>query len=215
MDNSIDPSAVKAASEAEILRLGGEVCDWLPTVEIQSLRSVSEVADRALAMHGMVQLAFNAPKPAIRAWLTENDLSPALSGRERLILASDGDLEEQERTNLYWYIEALWAFAWAGSLIPKLNPVEPVGSNLAALLPNIRVNERGTKFRSAFRLRSPEAFLPMLDLYYRSHWYARNGQLNGYDTELFGLEVIMERPKALEWVSDSAIEDWDDTPADT
>lgn len=166
-------------------------------------------------MHGMVQLAFNAPKQVIRAWLDENELSLALSRRERAMLARDEGLEEQERADLYWYIEALWAFAWAGSLIPQLSPVEPVGNNLAALLPDIRANETGNNFRSTFRLRPAEALLPMLDLYYRSHWYARNGQLNGYATEPFSLDVIMERRKALEWLSDDTIEDWDDTPADT
>ena len=70
-------------------------------------------------------------------------------------------------------------------------------------------------FRSAFRLRPDESLLPMLDLYYRSHWYARDGRLNGYATEPFNLDVIMERRKALEWASDSTIEDWDDTPEDT
>jgi hypothetical protein len=215
MNNSVDPQAVKAASEAEVLRLGGKVCDWLPTVEIESLRSMSEVADRTLAMHGMVQLAFNAPKEVIRAWLAQNGLLPALSHRERDILGNEGELAEQERTHLYWYIEALWALGWAGSLIPNLSPIESVGSNLAALLPDIRVNESGSSFRTVFRLRPVESLFPMLDLYYRSHWYARNGQLNGYATEPFSLDVIMERRKALEWVSDSTIEDWDDTPADT
>lgn len=215
MNTPVDPQAVKATSEAEVLRLGGKVCDWLPTVEIQSLRSVSEVADRTLAMHGMVQLAFNAPKEVVRTWLAQNGVLSALSHRERDILASDGDLEEQERTDLYWYIEALWALAWVGAFIPNLRPTEPVGNNLAALLPDIRVNESETNFRSAFRLRPVDSLFSMLDLYYRSHWYARDGQLNGYATEPFSLDVIMERRKALEWVSDSTIEDWDDTPADT
>jgi hypothetical protein len=215
MNTSVDPQAVKATSEAEVLRLGGKVCDWLPTVEIESLRSMSEVADRTLAMHGMVQLAFNAPKEVIRTWLAQNGLLSALSYREREILGSEGNFEEQERRNLYWYIEALWALAWVGSLTPNLSPIEPVGSNLATLLPDIRVNESGAAFRTAFRLRPMESLLRMLDLYYRSHWYARNGQLNGFATDPFSLDVIMERRKALEWVSDSTIEDWDDTPADT
>ena len=91
----------------------------------------------------MVQVAFNAPKEVIRTWLGQNGLSSALSCRERGILADDGDLKEQERTGLYWYIEALWALAWVGSFIPRLSPTAPVGSNLAALLPDIRVNESG------------------------------------------------------------------------
>lgn len=55
----------------------------------------------------------------------------------------------------------------------------------------------------------------MLDLYFRAHWYARDGQLNGYPTAPFDLDIIMERRKTLEWLVDRSIEDWDDTPQDT
>jgi len=50
----------------------------------------------------------------------------------------------------------------------------------------------------------------MLDLYYRAHWYAREGSLKGFSTGVFNLDIIVERRKALEWISDSKIEDWDD-----
>jgi hypothetical protein len=55
----------------------------------------------------------------------------------------------------------------------------------------------------------------MLDLYYRAHWYARDGLLNGYATEPFNLDVIMERRRALEWISDRNLADWEDAPEDT
>jgi hypothetical protein len=55
----------------------------------------------------------------------------------------------------------------------------------------------------------------MLDLYYRAHWYVVDGHLHRYDTGDFDLDIIMERRKALEWIGDPTVEDWDYTDAST
>jgi hypothetical protein len=39
--------------------------------------------------------------------------------------------------------------------------------------------------------------------------------LNGYSTGVFDLDIIMERRKALEWIADRTIEDWDEAPEST
>jgi hypothetical protein len=167
-------------------------------------------------MHAVLQLAFGAPKAVIGRWLRENGLLSALSNREQGILASpDAELDSQTKTDLYWYIEAVWALVWVGSLIPELEVTKCVGGNLASLLPDLRTGASASGFRSRFALRSlPEVFRA-LDLYYRAHWYARDGQLHGYPTTPFDLHIIIERRKALEWVCDASINDWDETPDDT
>jgi hypothetical protein len=62
---------------------------------------------------------------------------------------------------------------------------------------------------------TPEDVKARSEAVIRAHWYARDGQLNGYATGIFSLDVIMERRKALEWISDRTIEDWDDSPEST
>ena len=163
----------------------------------------------------MLQLAFGAPKSVIHGWLSENELLPALSRRERELLGNPLQLDEQSKANLSWSIEALWAFAWIGSLIPELPIEQPVGNNLASLLPDLRRNEPATDFRARFALRPYETIYRALDLYYRAHWYARDGRLRNHATGVFNLDIIMERRKALEWAADGKIEDWDDTPEST
>jgi hypothetical protein len=212
----IDPQIIKAESEARIQALGGKVCDWLPWIDRTVLRTASEVCNRTLAMHAMLQLAFNAPKDAIRGWLEDNELLGSLSIRETQILSSiEEDLDAQTETNLYWYIEAIWALVWVGSFIPRIDITRPVGNDLASYLPNLQANEGAADFRTSFRRRPFAEIFKELDFYYRAHWYARDGQLNGYATQPFEIDIIMERRKALEWVCDVSTQDWDETQDST
>ena len=212
----MDRAEVKARSEHLIRSLGGKTLDWLPWLDRSQPRASAEVAERTLAMHALLGIYFQAPIPVIATWIQDNGLEGAPSRRERALLGiREGELTQQDRIDLYWYIEALWAFAWAGKLIPDLPIDKPVGDNLASLLPNIENGERGDAFRTAYALRSFADIFQMLDIYFRAHWYARDGQLSGYATGAFNLDIIMERRRALEWISDRTIGDWDETPEST
>ena len=167
-------------------------------------------------MNATVQLYFGAPVAVVRSWIERHGLMEHLSRRERSILGKpDAELTEQELVDLFWYIEALWAFAWVGSLIRDIPLDAPVGDELASLLPDLKADETPRRFREAFRLRDPADLYRKLDLYYLAHWYARDGQLRNYKTDPFNIDSIMERRKALEWVLDETIPDWDETPAST
>jgi Domain of unknown function (DUF4272) len=216
MANSTLPHHVKAESERIIRALGGEVLDGLPWLDRTQPRESKEVADRALVMNALLQIYFGAPIHVIDAWITANDLRASLSRRESQILRrSNTELSEQEKIDLYWYLESLWTLVWAGGLIPDIPIAEPVGDHLASLLPNLQVGETGARFRAGFALRPFDQIYQMLDLYYRAHWYARDGQLRGYDTGVFDIDVIMERRKALEWICDRQVADWDEAPDHT
>jgi hypothetical protein len=157
----------------------------------------------------MLQIAFKAPIPFIRQWIVENGLEDDLVESERLILDKSGaDLTEQELVDLHWYLEALWALAWAGGLIDELFFDQPVGDNLASLCPNLQRNEPGSNFIQRMRLRPHTELFRMLDLYYRLHWWTREAQLQGQATGDASSDIIVERRKALEWVLD-ARNDWD------
>ncbi|MFL5537927.1 MAG: DUF4272 domain-containing protein [Longimicrobiaceae bacterium] len=56
--------------------------------------------------------------------------------------------------------------------------------------------------------------LAMLDLYYRLHWYAEDGRLNGYPTPDVSLDVVTEWRRALKWVLDPET-GWDDVDLST
>lgn len=166
-------------------------------------------------MNALLNIAFQAPVSVIRDWIDANGLARHLSSAEQVLLTkSNEELSEQESTNLYWYIEALWALMWAGSLIPDLPIHQPVGDNMVSLAPNLQEAEGTDKFAAVMRLRPYEEMYRMLDLYYRVHWFTEDARINGYATGEISGDVIMERRKALEWLMDKSI-NWDNVPIDT
>jgi hypothetical protein len=213
---TIDTKAIKRDNEAIIRKHGGQICDWLPWPDPDAAAGdVQAVARRALVLNAMVQIAFKAPIPIIERWISHNGLDGDLVETERVILSkANSDLTDQEQANLFWNLEALWALAWAGSLIDELPFDQPVGNNLASLSPSLQRNEDGSKFLKRMRLRPHDELFRMLDLYYRLHWWTRNAQLQGQQSGNVSIDIIMERRKALEWVL-SAEDDWDNVEMST
>ena len=215
MKPSVDPQAVKKESEQIILRAGGQICDWLPFIERKNIRPADEIIGRALILNAMLNIHFKAPVHVIEDWITRNKLTQYLTEREKVLLTKDHDeLTEQETTDLYWYIEALWALMWVGSLIKDMPFDRSVEDFMASLAPNLQANDDGSKFSQKMRIRTYDEIFKMLDLYFRLHWYARNGQLNGYSTDPVSLDIVMERRKSLEWVL-SPDDGWDDVVLNT
>lgn len=207
-------NSIKERSEQQILAAGGRICDWLPHLEERKLRSLEEIDGRMLTLHAMLQIAFGAPPEVIADWLEENELSAHLAPSERAILER-GSVTEQEKKNLYWYLEALWTMAWVLGMIEGLPFDEPVGSQLASLLPNLQEWEEPDATRARMRLRSYDEVYAMLDLYFRLHWFTRDCHLTGQDSGKISLDIIMERRKALEWALDPERRSWDEVPDGT
>ena len=210
-----DPQQVKNDSERLIIDAGGKICDWLPWIDRTGLRSRDDIVRRSLILNAMLNIYFKAPVSVVRDWIERNGLAASLSNVEQGILAKANDaLSKQEQINLYWYVECLWAFLWVGSIIDELPLTSPVEDRMASLCPNLQKNEDGAKFSQCMRLRSHEELYRMLDRYYRAHWYARDGQLNRYDTGAFNIDIIMERRRALEWALNSE-SDWNEVDMST
>lgn len=215
MKSSVDPLTVKKESEQIILCAGGQICDWLPLIERKNIRPAEEIVGRALILNAMLNIHFKAPVHVIEDWITRTNLTQHLTERERELLTKDNEeLTENEIVDLYWYIEALWALMWVGSLIKDMPFDRPVEDSMALLAPNLQANDDGSKFSKKMRIKTYDEIFKMLDLYFRLHWYARNGQLSGYSTDPVSLDVVMERRKSLEWVL-SPGDGWDDVVLDT
>lgn len=211
----INPAQVKAHSEQLILQAGGRVCDWLPTIERQQPRGQADLIGRALVLNALVNIAFSAPISAIKNWIDANGLAAHLSQGERdLLRKQNEDISEQQKSDLEWSIEALWALMWAGGLIPDLPVDTHVADTMVTLVPDLQKNEDGEKFTQRMRLRSYAELYQMLDLYYRAHWYTEDGRINGYDTADISSDIVMERRKALEWLLDAS-SDWDNISLNT
>ena len=212
---TIDPDAIKRHSESVILRAGGRICEWLPTIECTEARELGEIVDRALVLNALLQLHFEAPSHIIAEWIKSQSLQSALSASERAFLEKPTELlAEQEQIDLFWYIEALWAFLWATHLIEDMSFGRCADPSMASLCPELQNNEDGAKFRLRMKLRSYAELYAMRDLAYRFHWWTFDARLKGQDTGSVSLDSVMERRKALEWILDRQL-DWDDVPLDT
>ena len=124
---AIDTEAVKRDNEAIIRGHGGQICEWLPCPDPRApRRDVRAVARRALVLNAMLQIAFQTPIPIIKRWISENGLDDDLVESERAILdKSNAGLAGQERANLFWHVEALWALAWAGASSTDCRSISP------------------------------------------------------------------------------------------
>lgn len=206
----IDPAEIKRQSEAIVLQNGGRICDWLPPIEFSQPRDLKDVIDRALILNALLQLAFGAPSHIIAGWIDRESLAQALTPKERAWLSKPTEsLTEQERTDLFWYIEALWAILWATGLIDKLPFDSSAATTMASLCPDLQRNEDGAKFRQRMKLRPYAELYAMRDLAYRFHWWTRDAHHKGEKTGAVELDFVMERRKALEWILDRT-SDWDD-----
>ncbi|MDF1758637.1 MAG: DUF4272 domain-containing protein [Legionellaceae bacterium] len=200
LTENIDAKAIKTRSEKIILNFGGEVLDWLPTIEYTEARTKTDVINRALIMNALYQIHIGAPKPYINNWINKNGLTSYLTSRELAILTSERELADEEHFELHLSLEALWAISWATNLIDTLPFDQEVGSELASLSPNLQLNEDGFKYTNNMNLRSKKTIYEMLDLYYRLHWWVNNALIAGKSTGDISFGVIRERRKALEWI---------------
>ncbi len=211
----IDTDEIKAASETAVKQNGGQVCDWLPYIEPTTLRDPDSVIARALILNAMINIYFGAPTAIIKAWIQEHDLADELSGVERDILSrNESELTEQEKINLYWYIEALWAFLWATNMVEAMDFTVSVPDTMASMCPSLQGVERPEKFTESMDLRDYEDLYKSRDLYFRVMWWARQSTMTGQQDAKFNLSRTMERRRALEWIMDATL-DWDDVPLNT
>ena len=114
-------------------------------------------------------------------------------------------MSNQQKVNLSWSIEAIWALTWVGNKHKNLTFNTIVEDTLASSLPDFKNNESSNNFISNFECRSENEIYKKLDLFYRAHWFAKHKNLNGEKTDLVNHSIIIERRTALEWVSNNSI----------
>lgn len=199
-NKKIKPEKIKAKNTKILHSCGIPVIEHLPFLDQPEFNSSEKIARRMMVLLAIFQLHLEAPNEIIEKWLTENGLLQELNEEEFEYLKSNySDLPQQSQIDIYWNIEAVWAFAWVGKLHNSLTFNAGVEDSLITLVPSIQKNESAREFISNFRLRGEYEVFEMLDKFYRAHWFARNNKLNGYSSEKVDLDIIMERRKALEY----------------
>lgn len=205
---------VKAVSEAIILSHGGEVHPGLPYLDRSGVRSQADLVGRALALNAIIDLNFDVDSSVVKNWVTQHRVACYLTEQEASLLERDKDaITEQEKNNLAWSLDALWALMWAGGLIDELDFSSPIPDEMYEMCPHVRDNDGPDKFADKMSLRSFGKLYRSLDLYYRLHWFAFQYGLRG-EYETFDCSRFIERRKALEWLLSPDLA-WDDVSLNT
>ncbi|MCP2045812.1 DUF4272 domain-containing protein [Pontibacter sp. HSC-36F09] len=214
-NQKIKPEDVKLKNTKFLRSNGIDVIEHLPYLDTPNFRDPEQIAKRMMVQLAIFQLHLEAPNRIIKKWIEDNELSDFLTSGEMKYLQSDyQDLPEQDQIDIYWYVEAIWTFAWIGGLHNKLTFNTGVEDSLASMTPKIEKNEPAESFIKKFKLRSRLEIFEMLDKFYRAHWFARNNDLTGKESDKVDLDIIMERREALEYTCYNEYE-WDSISLDT
>lgn len=211
----INPEKIKLNNTKELCLIGIDVIEHLPYLETPEFRNSTEIARRMMVLTALFQLNLNAPRAVIKNWILENQLENSLTVKENRFLDIEyKDLTDQEKNDIYWYVESVWTFAWAAGLHNNLTLNTGVEGSLSDLTPNIANNASAKSFITNFKLQGEKKIFIMLDKLYRAHWFARNNNLKGITSKYVDLDIIMERRKALEYICFKN-EEWDEITLDT
>jgi len=211
----IIPEKIKSRNTKELRSKGIDVIEHLPYLDMPDFRDPKKIAQRMMVLLALYQLHVEAPLKVIIKWIDSNGLNECMTDEEKEFLKTDyKNLPKQSQIDIYWFIEALWAFAWIGGLHNSLSFNKDVEDTLASMLPDIANDETSKLFVEEFKLRKEFEIFNMLDKFYRAHWFAKNNNLTGVSSNKANLDLIMERRKALEFTCNSQI-DWDEISLDT
>lgn len=195
--------------------MGISVLESLPHLDKPHFRKPEEVSARSIVLAALLQLHFGAPNDFIKDYLESNNLLDSMTlGEKDRLSKSYNDWSEQDKVNLDWSMDAIWALMWCGGKHNNLSFNTGVGDTLASMTPSFHENEPALHRINDFKLIDLKTIFTELDKFYRVHWFARNNRLSGTNDNRVNQSIVMERRKALEWVCDSRLE-WDDISLDT
>ncbi len=198
-----DPLAVRAASMAEVRRIGLPVPPpqfplvWEPGDQVV-LRPTVEIEARAAVLNVILARCFGLGQEEAMSWLLNAKLVDAVTKPEfRYVMTGQGD-----HRSFVLHFDALFALTWVLGLIKVIDPIAPADQGLIERLPNLVRGETFDAWRSR-SLAAPRAaaeVAAMLDLHYCLDWAYLEAEREGLplpgpiDSNATG-----QRRWALEW----------------
>jgi hypothetical protein len=138
----MDFNKIKKRSEKIIKKKKGKCNKFLPILDETKIREKDELVHRIAITFAIFQIAMKAPISLIDKWIKDNELEIYLSEKEKTLLSKKNeDLSEQDKIDIYWYIEVLYTLMWAGSLIDDFDFDTSIPNTLASLTPDIQNNQ--------------------------------------------------------------------------
>ena len=193
---------------------GVRVNPHLPVIESEaeaSIRSVTEVADRLLALTAVAVKGEGLEQEYVESFIEKRAIHPLLTPRERDFIAQKAP-SQHERVQFSWRYEAAWTLFWALGWTDGVLGLPRAICDVSHLVATVRDNPDLT----IHGRRSANDILNEADLIYRCHWAVVQASIDG-ELPSGGLDpgVTMERHHALNWLICYDNADWDDVTTDT
>lgn len=147
----------------------------VPIVDVLFVRPVEEVEVRALVFHALVAASRGLPPATASAWLHAADLGGHLSPSERAALAGQPSHDELLGYRYADHVETVWTFAWILGLHSRLDARYAAGTDLVAMLPDLRFPQSWVAWRPRIHMRGRDELEAELDLYTCLTWHVRTG----------------------------------------
>jgi hypothetical protein len=203
----------KRWAEERLASEGVSVNPRLPVIEGEAtlgLRDPMEVADRALALAIVAAKGAGLPEPEVERILEERGAHDLFSPREQAFI-DETEPADRDRVRFSWNYEASWTLLWAlwqiegplGRPEAKCEVTRLVDTILDA--PDL----------ARHGLRSADEILNEADLAYRYHWAVQQARRNG-EAPPTSIDpgVVIERHRALNWLTRHDDVDWDQVMTD-
>lgn len=212
LPQSEEALARKARSEADLSDHKVPVNLNLPVIadtETATLRTATEIADRALALCLVALKGEGLDAPILAQVADQFGILPLLSPSERAFI-EDPAPEQQTLTNFAWRYEALAVMLWAIGHQETL-PYPDAICDVQALVTTIRNAGSRAGLHTSAHLRSPSEILDAADLVFRQNWACVDARLRQEPAPAQMLSgVVLERNTALNWLRGNEEGDWEE-----
>jgi hypothetical protein len=201
---------IRRTSLEQARKLGYRTNPALPLLDVENVRSPSQLADRILSLCAVLAVAYGLPRDRAKSWVQSEGVVLTLSNAERdLIMHGTRDPQDfQDQVN------ALFSLAWCAGVVETFRFDQETPTDLARRCPDVSSAEPATEFRRSLKPRSPRDVISKADLAYCIHWAIREAALGGSGAQgVLHPISVRERRRGLQWMIST--QGWDEISLDT
>jgi hypothetical protein len=185
----------------------------LPDEDEITLRSVEEVAKRAIVLNLIARLADGESQAWFKQKVEQYQVQDTLTEQEN-VFVEDANPPEYITILFSQRLEAFWTLAWVLQFHDLLwRPDRFCNAQHAHEILDERSLEQ---FLLEAKLRDKSEIMDTLDLHFRYHWSVTDAELYGKKApKRLETDVVFQRHYALNWLVQLDEQDWDEVSTDT
>lgn len=206
----METKAFRSQSLARLAKVGILLPSSLPLIDDFSVRPIEEIVDRILCLNAVAAAAHGFSGERATAWLSGEHLLGKLTEDERSFLGRGNGKAEAFKVQ----VEGMWALSWMTGIVDEIDFQRQCDPRFVTLLPNLKIAENSSSFRTRAHLRGHAAIGAEVDLAYCLHWAVREAEISGTPAPAaIAAYIVVQRRRALDWAIGN--QGWNEVPIDT